>query len=175
MIRKMNYGSVPFRLSLGFAGTMLMCFAFTHTGISYLLLLGISAVHDKLPLKQMSRWVRSTNPVNASIVVGILTIASSLAIPSPAFAQWAGARAAADNTLGTYIGTNVTALLFTVVFLLLFFLIMGGLMAWGYKAFRNEDAAVPMTAFIVGTVIFVGGEVFSTLFFSNQGGNAAGP
>ena len=57
-------------------------------------------------------------------------------------------------------GADVVTLLFTVVFLLLFFLIIGGLMTWGYQAFRNEAAAVPMTAFIVGTAIFVGGEVF---------------
>jgi hypothetical protein len=38
-------------------------------------------------------------------------------------------------------------------------------MAWGYKAYRNEEASVPMSAFIVGVVIFAGGEIFSGLFF----------
>lgn len=166
MKRKMNYGSVPFRLSLGFAATAFMAFAFTHTSICYLFLLGISATHHRLPIGKMIQWMRSLNPVPASAVVGIISIASMVVLPAPALAQWNGAQTAAQASLGTYIGANVVSLLFTVVFLLLFFLIMGGLMAWGYKAFRNEDAAVPMTAFIVGTVIFVGGEVFSALFFS---------
>lgn len=166
---RVNYNSVPFRISLGFAGTAVLLFAITHTGISYLFLLFCSAIYDKLPIDKMKRLSRGLNPIHAFSMIGILSSISLLATPFPAFAQWNGAQTAAQETLGTHVGEPTVTLLFTVVFLLLFFLIMGGLMAWGYKAFRNEDAAVPMTAFIVGTVIFVGGEVFSALFFGESG------
>lgn len=165
MIKRMNYGSVPFRISLGFAGSALLLFAVLHPGICYLSLLALSAFHKHLPIKQVQRWVQTWQPVYASVVIGLFSTIAVL-VPSPAMAQWNEAQDAAKAALDEYLGEGIVELLFTVVFILIFFLIMGGLMAWGYKAFRNEDAAVPMTAFIVGTVIFVGGEVFSALLFT---------
>ena len=174
--KRMNTGSVPFRISLGFAGTSLLFFAFTHTSFCYLMLLLLCAVHEKLPIKQIQQWGKRLDPGYAALCIGIAAALSFVLIPSPAFAQWNDAQTAAQGALSPYIGADIVTLLFTVVFILIFFLIMGGLMAWGYEAFRNEDAAVPMTSFIVGTVIFVGGEVFSNLLFTGAptGGGGGG-
>ena len=101
-------------------------------------------------------------------LVGFLAVLATVLIPTPVFAQWDGVQTAATTHLAPNLGTNGTAVvdfLFAIVFMLLFFLIVGGLMAWGYKAYRNEEASVPMSAFIVGVVIFAGGEIFSALFF----------
>lgn len=171
--KRINYGSVPSRISLGFAATAFLLFSFTHAELCYLVLLALSAFHDKLPINQMQRWIKTLKPVSASVTAGLLSTISLFLVPSSANAQWNNAQTAATTALGGYIGNDVVDLLFTVVFILIFFLIMGGLMAWGYKAFRNEDAAVPMTSFIVGTVIFVGGEVFSNLLFTGGAGGGA--
>lgn len=161
-----QYKQAIFRIILGFAACSSLLFAIAHTQIAYLGLLAISALFRQQSIYRIEHWLRRFEPIKIFASVGVLAVIANLVTGTAASAQWQGAQTAANTALGSYIGTDVVTLLFTVVFLLLFFLIIGGLMTWGYKAFRNEDAAVPMTAFIVGTVIFVGGEVFSKLFFS---------
>ena len=155
------------RIVLGFIGSGILFFAFNHPQISYVALLAASAFLCKQPVERIESYFHQT--VNRwrffPISVGILAFATGLLKPFPAHAQWNEAKDAATSSFGSYISADIITLLFTAVFLILFFLIVGGLMAWGYKAFRNEDAAVPMTAFIVGVIIFIGGEVFSKLFF----------
>ncbi|MEM9002710.1 MAG: hypothetical protein AAGE59_04185 [Cyanobacteria bacterium P01_F01_bin.86] len=160
-----RYQQVTFRIILGFAACSMFLFALAHPQIAYLGLLALSAFFRQQSVHRIEHWLRRYKPIKVFASVGMLAVLANLATGTAASAQWAGAKSAADSALSAYIGADVVTLLFTVVFLLLFFLIIGGLMTWGYKAFRNEDAAVPMTAFIVGTVIFVGGEVFSKLFF----------
>ena len=162
-----------FRIALGFAACSILVFAIAHPHFAYLSLLGISAVFTKHSVQTLEKWLRHLKPLQSCASIGAVAVIANLVGGTPASAQWQGAQTAADTALGNYIGNDVVSLLFTIVFLLLFFLIVGGLMTWGYKAFRNEDAAVPMTAFIVGTVIFVGGEVFSSLFFGGGGANPA--
>ncbi|MEN8443496.1 MAG: hypothetical protein ABG776_00630 [Cyanobacteria bacterium J06555_13] len=169
-----TYESNGFRIFLGFAASMTFLCAITHPQISYLILLAISAFWKDSSFKSIQHFVRRFHPIKLTATIAGLATIANFFFPAPVFAQWQGAKSAADTSLGPYIGADVVTLLFTIVFLLLFFLIIGGLMTWGYKAFRNEDAAVPMTAFIVGTVIFVGGEVFSSLFFSGGLGTGAG-
>ena len=164
---------VTFRIILGFAACSVMLFALAHPQTAYLVLLAISAVFRQQSVHRIEHWLRRFEPIGMFASIGAFAVIANLITGTAASAQWAGAQDAANTALSTYIGADVVKLLFTVVFLLLFFLIIGGLMTWGYKAFRNEDAAVPMTAFIVGTVIFVGGEVFSKLFFS--GGATTAP
>lgn len=160
-----QYQQARFRIILGFAACSIFLFAFAHPQIAYLRLLAISALLRQQSIRRIEHWLRCYQPIKMFVSVGVLAAIANLVTGTAASAQWAGAKSAADSALSAYIGSDIVTLLFTVVFLLLFFLIIGGLMTWGYKAFRNEDAAVPMTAFIVGTVIFVGGEVFSKLFF----------
>ena len=157
---------VTFRIILGFTACSSLLFAIAHPQSAYIGLLAISAVLRQQSIQRIEYWLRRFEPIKMFASIGVLAVIANLITGAAASAQWAGAKSAADTALASYIGADVVTLLFTVVFLLLFFLIIGGLMTWGYKAFRNEDAAVPMTAFIVGTVIFVGGEVFSKLFFS---------
>ena len=164
-LNRTRYQQVTFRIILGFAACSLFLFALSHPQIAYLGLLAISALLRQQSIRSIEHWLRRYKPIKMFVSVGVLAAIANLVTGTAASAQWAGAKNAANTALGTYIGADVVTLLFTVVFLLLFFLIIGGLMTWGYKAFRNEDAAVPKTAFIVGTVIFVGGEVFSKLFF----------
>lgn len=159
------YQHASFRIILGFAACNSLLFAISHPQIAYLGLLAISAVFRQQSVHRVEYWLRRYRPIKMFASVGILAVIANLVTGTAASAQWVGAKTAANTALSAYIGADVVTLLFTVVFLLLFFLIVGGLMTWGYKAFRNEDAAVPMTAFIVGTVIYVGGEVFSKLFF----------
>ena len=161
-----------FRIILGFATCSVLLFAIAHPQVAYLALLAISATFSQQSIPKLEQWLLRFRPIKACASTGAVAVIANLVSGTAASAQWQGAQTAADTALGAYIGNDVVSLLFTIVFLLLFFLIVGGLMTWGYKAFRNEDAAVPMTAFIVGTVIFVGGEVFSNLFF---GGGGAGP
>lgn len=160
------YEQVTLKIILGFAACSVMLFALAHPQVAYLGLLAISAVFRQQSVHKIEHWLRRFAPIKMFASVGVLAVSANLITGTAASAQWQGAQTAANSALSAYIGADVVTLLFTVVFLLLFFLIIGGLMTWGYKAFRNEDAAVPMTAFIVGTVIFVGGEVFSKLFFS---------
>lgn len=162
-----------FRIALGFVTCSVLVFVIAHPHFAYLALLGISAVFTKHSVQTLEKWLRHFKPLQACASIGAIAVLANLVVGTSASAQWQGAQTAADTALGNYIGNDVVTLLFTIVFLLLFFLIIGGLMTWGYKAFRNEDAAVPMTAFIVGTVIFVGGEVFSNLFFGGGGANPA--
>jgi len=171
--QQISFEQVYFRMILGFTVCSSLLFAFAHPQVAYLGLLAISAIFSKQSVRGIEHWFRRFKPFKLYVFVGILSILANLVTNSAASAQWQGAQTAANTALGSYIGADVVTLLFTVVFLLLFFLIIGGLMTWGYRAFRNEDAAVPMTAFIVGTVIFVGGEVFSQLFFS--GGATTAP
>ena len=164
-LNRTRYQQVTFRIILGFAACSIFLFALLYPQIAYLGLLATSALLRQQSIRRLENWLRRHQPTKMFVSVGILTAIVNLVTGTAASAQWAGAQSAADSALSAYIGADIVTLLFTVVFLLLFFLIIGGLMTWGYKAFRNEDAAVPMTAFIVGTVIFVGGEVFSNLFF----------
>ena len=165
-LNRTRYKQVTFRIILGFAACSTLLFAIAHPQVSYLGLLAISAVFRQQSIHRVEYWLKRFAPIKMFASIGALAAIANLVTGTAASAQWTGAQTAANTALSTYIGADVVTLLFTVVFLLLFFLIIGGLMTWGYKAFRNEDAAVPMTAFIVGTVIFVGGEVFSKLFFS---------
>lgn len=162
-----------FGIILGFTACSIFLFALTHPQVTYLGLLATSAVFRQQSVHRIEHWLRRFKPISMLASIGAFAVIANLVTGTAASAQWNGAQDAANTALATYIGADVVKLLFTVVFLLLFFLIIGGLMTWGYKAFRNEDAAVPMTAFIVGTVIFVGGEVFSKLFFS--GGATTAP
>jgi len=160
------YKKITFRIILGFAACSSLLLALAHPQSAYLGLLAISAIFKHHSVHGIEHWLKRFAQIKVFASVGVLAVIANLLGGTAASAQWAGAQTAANSALSAYIGADVVTLLFTVVFLLLFFLIIGGLMTWGYKAFRNEDAAVPMTAFIVGTVIFVGGEVFSKLFFS---------
>jgi hypothetical protein len=171
--------SIPFRITLGFAACSLLLFAIAHPHLSYLSLLAISALFNTQPLPRIELWSkRLGGPLKLFTVTGIATLSSFL-LPSSALAAWDGAQTAAQNAFGEFIGADsgldVVALLFTAVFLILFFMIIGGLMSWGYRSFRNEEAAASMTAFIVGAVIFVGGEVFSRLFFGADGTGGVTP
>ena len=164
-----RYKTTALSLFSGFAATGLLAFAITHTGIAYLALLCVSGFCADKQLKDVERWVtRLPLTKLAMSLIGVLAVFATVSIPTPAFAQWAGVKTAATTHLAPNLGTTGVAtvnFLFAVVFMLLFFLIIGGLMSWGYKAYRNEEASVPMSAFIVGTVIFAGGEIFSQLFF----------
>ena len=166
---------IALRILLGFTACIIMLFALTHLQIAYLGLLAISAAFRQQSVHRIEHWLKRFEPFKMFASISAFAIIANLVTGTAASAQWQGAQTAANTALSTYIGADVVKLLFTVVFLLLFFLIIGGLMTWGYKAFRNEDAAVPMTAFIVGTVIFVGGEVFSKLFFSGGAATAPAP
>ena len=168
-LQQVCFQQVCFRIILGFTTCSVLLFAIAHPQIAYLALLAISATLNQQSIQKLEPWFRHVKPIKACASISGIAVLANLISSRAASAQWAGAQGAANATLGGYIGTDIVTLLFTVVFLLLFFLIIGGLMTWGYKAFRNEDAAVPMTAFIVGTVIFVGGEVFSSLFFGGGG------
>ncbi|MEO0770112.1 MAG: hypothetical protein AAFY72_11900 [Cyanobacteria bacterium J06649_4] len=168
-----RYQQATFRIILGFAASSVFLFALSHPQIAYLTLLAISAAFKQQSIRRVKHWLRCFKPIKLVVSVGVLATVANLVAGTAASAQWQGAQSAANTALSGYIGADTVTLLFTVVFLLLFFLIIGGLMTWGYKAFRNEDAAVPMTAFIVGTVIFVGGEVFSNLFFGGGAGTPA--
>lgn len=167
--RQHRHKQIVFRIILGFTTCSFVLFALTHAQIAYLMLLAISALLKQQSVQRFEHWLRRFEPMKILVSISALAVMANLMTATDASAQWQGAQNAANTALASYIGADVVTLLFTVVFLLLFFLIIGGLMTWGYKAFRNEDAAVPMTAFIVGTVIFVGGEVFSKLFFSGGG------
>ncbi len=173
MKKQTQLPSTYFRIILGFATCSILLLAISHPQVAYLGLLAVSAFFSQQSIQKVSQWLRHFKPIQTCASIGGVAAIANLVSASPASAQWNGAQTAADTALGTYIGNDIVSLLFTIVFLLLFFLIIGGLMTWGYKAFRNEDAAVPMTAFIVGTVIFVGGEVFSNLFFGGGGANPA--
>lgn len=161
--------STTLNIFSGFAATGLLAFAITHTGIAYLSLLCISAFFADRQLEDVERWVAKIPLTKLSmVIVGLLAVLSTVFIPTPALAQWQGVQDAATDNIAPKLGatgTSTVDFLFAVVFMLLFFLIVGGLMSWGYKAYRNEEASVPMTAFIIGTVIFAGGEIFSQLFF----------
>jgi hypothetical protein len=166
--------SILFRTTLGFAACSLLLFAIAHPHFSYLSLLAASAIFQTQPLSRIEIWSkRFGNPLRLLASTGLFAALSDLLLPSPSLAAWDGAQAAAQTAFGEFIGAtsglDVIALLFTAVFLILFFMIVGGLMSWGYRSFRNEEAAASMTAFIVGAVIFVGGEVFSRLFFGTAG------
>lgn len=167
-----RYNEAVFRIILGFAVCSIFLFSLAHPQVAYLGLLGISAVFRQQSVRRIECWLRHYQPVKMFVSIGALATIVNLTTNTAASAQWQGAQNAANTALSSYIGADVVKLLFTVVFLLLFFLIIGGLITWGYKAFRNEEAAVPMSAFMIGVVIFVGGEVFSKLFFS---GGAATP
>jgi hypothetical protein len=172
--------SIPFRITLGFAACSLLLFAISHPRLSYLSLLAISALFNTQPLPRIECWSkRLGSPLKLLAVTGMIATLSALLLPSSALAAWDGAQTAAQDAFGQFIGTtsglDVIKLLFTAVFLILFFMIIGGLMSWGYRSFRNEEAAASMTAFIVGAVIFVGGEVFSRLFFGATGTGATAP
>jgi hypothetical protein len=172
--------SILFRITLGFAACSLLLFAIAHPHLSYLSLLAISALFNTQPLPRIEFWSkRLGSPLKLLAVTGMIATLSALLLPSSALAAWDGAQTAAQDAFGQFIGTtsglDVIKLLFTAVFLILFFMIIGGLMSWGYRSFRNEEAAASMTAFIVGAVIFVGGEVFSRLFFGATGTGATAP
>jgi hypothetical protein len=172
--------SVLFKVTLGFATCSVLLFAIAHPHTSYLSLLAVSALVKTQPLSRIEFWAkRLGSPIQVLALTGMVATLSSLLIPSSALAAWDGAQKAAQTAFGEFIGTtsglDVISLLFTAVFLILFFTIIGGLMSWGYRSFRNEEAAASMTAFIVGAVIFVGGEVFSRLFFGVGGDPAAAP
>ena len=143
------YINALYRILLGFIACSLLLFAVAHPQFSYLALLAVSAFFRQQSIQK------------------VRTLAAAVqATPDLCCYQWdrrsrqlgqlahllprngLRAQTAADTALSPYLGGDIVGLLFTIVFLLLFFLIVGGLMTWGYKAFRNEDAAVPMTAFI---------------------------
>lgn len=166
--------SACLRILLGFLACSILLFAIAHSQFSYLALLAVSAFFRQQSIQRVEHWLRQFKPLHTCVAISGIAVVVNLISGTPASAQWNGAQTAANTALTPYLGGDIVGLLFTIVFLLLFFLIVGGLMTWGYKAFRNEDAAVPMTAFIVGTVIYVGGEVFSKLFFGGGGANPAG-
>jgi hypothetical protein len=173
-----SHESIRFRITIGFAACSLLLFGIAHPHISYISLLAVSALFKTQPLARINAWSkRLGSPLKLLASAGIVATLSSLLLPSSALAAWDGAQTAAQTAFGEFIGTasglDVIKLLFTAVFLILFFMIVGGLMSWGYRSFRNEEAAASMTAFIVGAVIFVGGEVFSRLFFGAGGTSGA--
>jgi hypothetical protein len=170
--------SIVFRVTLGFAACSLLLLGIAHPHFSYLSLLAASAIFQTQPLSRIEIWSKRLgsplgNPLRLLASTGLVATFSALLLPSPSLAAWDGAQTAAQTAFGQFIGASsgldVIKLLFTAVFLILFFMIVGGLMSWGYRSFRNEEAAASMTAFIVGAVIFVGGEVFSRLFFGTSG------
>ena len=178
-LNRTHYQQAKFRIILGFAACSLFLFALAHPQITYVALLGFSALFKTQPLGRIAIWMRRIRtPLSALGFTGLLATGGTLLIPSPASAAWDAAQDAAQEAFGEYIGEgsgiDVIALLFTAVFLVLFLMIVGGLMAWGYRSFRNEEASASMTAFVVGTIIFVGGEVFSRLFFDGTGGGEGG-
>ena len=157
-------------LIVGFATCSVILLAITHPQVSYLLLLGFSALFKTQPIGRIMLWTKHLRrPLRALGFTGVVATGGALLIPAPASAAWDAAQDAAQKSFGEYIGAksgiDVIELLFTAVFLVLFLMIVGGLMSWGYRSFRNEEASASMTAFVVGAIIFVGGEVFSRLFF----------
>ena len=174
-LNQTRYQQAKFRIILGFAVCSLFLFALAHPQIAYVALLGFSALFKTQPLGRIALWTRRLrSPISTLGAAGVLTTGGALLIPAPASAAWDAAQEAAQEAFGEYIGDgsgiDVIALLFTAVFLVLFLMIVGGLMSWGYRSFRNEEASASMTAFVVGTIIFVGGEVFSRLFFDGAAG-----
>ena len=176
-----RYQQAKFRIILGFAACSIFLFALAHPQISYVALLCFSALFKTQPIGRINLWARRLrSPLKVLGVTGALATGGALLIPAPASAAWDAAQDAAQSAFGEYIGESsgidVITLLFTAVFLVLFLMIVGGLMAWGYRSFRNEEASASMTAFVVGTIIFIGGEVFSRLFFDGaiDGGGEEG-
>ena len=178
-INQIQFQQAEFRIILGFAACSFFLFALAHPQITYVALLGLSALFKTQPIGRITLWTkRLRSPMRVLGVTGALSAGSAFLIPAPASAAWDAAQEAAQEAFGEYIGEgsgiDVIALLFTAVFLVLFLMIVGGLMAWGYRSFRNEEASASMTAFVVGTIIFVGGEVFSRLFFDGTAGGGEG-
>lgn len=176
---RIQYQRAKFRIILGFAACGLFLFALAHPQITYVALLGLSALYRTQPIGRITHWMtKLRRPVRALGITGAIATGGVFLIPAPASAAWDSAQTAAQAAFGEYIGEgsgiDVIALLFTAVFLVLFLMIVGGLMSWGYRSFRNEEASASMTAFVVGTIIFVGGEVFSRLFFDGSGNGGLG-